>query len=549
MAGTGRRLGRYDLLGTIRRDGGDALYQAVDPASGRAVTLRTVPLARFAGCDAALERFRRDARAATRLTHPHIAAILASGEIDGTAYVATPRDEGRSLDDRLRGAAPLPWGEALAILTALLDALAWAHAGGVVHGGLNAAAIRLGADGAVVVGGFGLAALTAPDAAERDDLLAAGRLAEALLAGHEARPGVAALLDRVRSDAGLTGAAAFREAVHALAPPVAPPPRRRQWQPAALLIVLLAAGGLAWWHRSRLPPPPPPSPVVVDAPTTTPELPRDAVTEPPIAEPEAVEPAPPPPPPVPEPVPPPVQSPVPPPEPPPLSPELTPEPPTPPVAAIRSALRALPCALLSVDEVNGRVLVSGTVAGEAALPAVRDALEHAAAGWAHGLDVAVAAPGLCAPLALLAPAFAANAALAEPLRIGVSGGSLLHGGEPLILDLTAPAAPVQLRVDYFMADGSVVHLLPNPSEPGEPLDAGATRRLGERAAGGRSWSVGPPFGRELVLTIATPSPLFASPRPEVEPAAVYLADLKRALAASGRGSAALATALFITTAP
>lgn len=271
-------------------------------------------------------------------------------------------------------------------------------------------------------------------------------------------------------------------------------------------------------------------------------------------EPEALQPEPPPPVPVPEPVPPPAQFLAPQPdEPSPLPlelpPEPTPEPPRPPVAAVRSALGGFPCALLSVDEVNGRILVSGTVAGEAALPAVREALEHAAAGWAHGLDVAVAAPGLCAPLTLLAPAFAANAALAAPLRVGVSGGSLLHGGEPLILDLTAPAAPVQLRVDYFMADGNVVHLLPNPSEPGEALDAGAIRRLGERGAGGRSWSVGPPFGRELVLTIATPSPLFASPRPEVEPAAVYLADLKRSLAAAGGESAVLATALFITTAP
>jgi len=235
-----------------------------------------------------------------------------------------------------------------------------------------------------------------------------------------------------------------------------------------------------------------------------------------------------------------------------VPPEPTPEPDEParpPVETVRSALSALPCALLTVEALNGRLLVSGTVAGEAALPALQAALGRSAGGWEHGLDVAVAPPALCAPLSLLAAPLAANAALPAPLRVGTTAPGPLHAGDPLVLELLAPATPVHLRIDYFTTDGNVVHLLPNPLEPSGRLDAGASRRLGERAAGGRFWSVGPPFGQELVVALATPSPLFGTARPELEPAAVYLADLKRALAAAAPGAPALATALFIATAP
>ncbi|MBP2230525.1 hypothetical protein J2847_003830 [Azospirillum agricola] len=560
----GRRLGKYERLDGIRREDGDALYRAVDPDNGRVVTLRCVPLSRFAGRDTALERFRRDARAATRLIHPHIAAIQASGEIDGTAYVALPPEEGPRLDERLSGPGPLPWSEALAILSALLDALARAHHGGVVHGALHAAAIRLGTGGGLVVAGFGLAALHSPDATESDDLRSAGLLAKILLSGHDGRPGVAALLARIHGDgSGFTDAASFREAVRALAsPPDAPRPRHGLTFTAAVLVGLGVAGAFAWQQRFLVPLPDAtlPSPVGVPSPSAEarPAETPPAATSPPepeaVPEPSAPRPDPPPLPeeppeeaPAPEPVADPEPSSFP---PPPDTPSPTPrEPARPPVEAVRAALEPLPCALLTVEEVQGRLLISGTVAGEAALPAITEALARAASGWGHGLDVAVARPGLCGPLTLLAPAVAANVALEAPLSMGIAGGGTLHGGDPLTLDIGGPAAASRLQVDYFTSDGNVVHLLPNPLEPDGQLDAGAGRRLGERGAGGRFWSIGAPYGQELVVALATPSPLFTTPRPEVEPAVVYLADLKRALAAAGPDAAPLAVLRFIATAP
>ena len=101
---------------------------------------------------------------------------------------------------------------------------------------------------------------------------------------------------------------------------------------------------------------------------------------------------------------------------------------------------------------------------------------------------------------------------------------------------------------YALLD--LVHLLPNPSDSGTALAAGASRRLGDRADGGRHWTVGPPYGSELLLTIATTEPLFPTPRPEQEPAADYLAALVEALAAMPDDApTALAAARFITTGP
>ncbi|MGF7178000.1 DUF4384 domain-containing protein [Azospirillum doebereinerae] len=312
----------------------------------------------------------------------------------------------------------------------------------------------------------------------------------------------------------------------------------------AVLAGLTAVCALPWQSRAE---PSEPAPVTAATEAPAAPLPEPQRPEEP-APPEASPPVPQPPPPAPEsvvPVPPPETT---------SEPPVLEEPPSqdalrPPVEAVRSALNALPCALLAVEALNGRLLVSGTVAGEATLPTLHAALDRSAAGWEHGLDVAVAAPGLCAPLNLLAAPLAANTALPAPLRVKTSGPGRLHGGDPLVLDLLAPAAPVHLRIDYFTTDGNVVHLLPNPLEPGGHLDAGAARSLGERSAGSRFWSVGPPFGQELIVALATPSPLFGTARPELEPAAVYLADLKRALAAVAPGTPPVAAALFIATAP
>lgn len=522
--GAERRLGRYRLLDLIGRDGDARLHRALD-ANGREVSLWTVPLARLCADAAGLERFRHLATAAARLSHPAIPAILASGEHAGNAFVATTPAEGPTLAARLAG-GPLEWGEAVATLDRVLDALSAAHRAGVVHGALSADVVRHSGS-AAMISGFGRAALTAVQADRRDDLEAAARLTERILAGHGERPGVAALLANLRDGGTVPDAASLHLAVTGLTGvsgrlSAAAPARARRWPLWAGGMVL--AGGVAA------------ASVLIQ------HSPPSNLTERPAAETAAAPPTPAPPTPV-------------------LTPAPTPPASAPPanrqplVAEIAQALRAIPCALVTVEKTGGRLLVSGTVAGERAEAEVRETVETLAAGWDHGFDLANADARFCAPLGSVATALDANRGLAEPLAASVPEGPALSAGDRLVLEIRAPAHPVQLQVDYFTIDGSVVHLLPNPSDSAAALAAGASRRLGEKAGdgkpqSGRYWTIGPPFGTEMLLTIATAAPLFPTPRPEQEPAADYLAALADALATvPDDAPAPLADVRFIATGP
>lgn len=515
-----RRLGRYRLLDLIGRDGDARLHRALD-ANGQTVELWTVPLARLCADTAGVERFRQMATAAARLSHPAIPAVLASGEHAGTAFVATLPVEGRTLAARLDD-GPLPWDDAVATLDRALDALSAAHRAGVVHGALTADTIRHSGS-AAVVGGFGRAALTAARADRKDDLEAATRLTERILAGHEDRPAVAALLTDLRDGGSFPDVASLHIAVSGLTgaprPRAIAPVRSTRW-PLWAGGVVLAGGVVAAVTILNWPSPPR---TVADSPAT-----ESAAVAPPTPPPAA-------------------------------TPAAPPSPPSasrqPPVAEIAQALRTIPCALVTVEKTGGRLLVSGTVAGERVETEVRETVEALAAGWDHGFDLANADAQFCAPLGSVAMALDANRGLAEPLTASVLEGPDLSAGNPLVLEIRAPARPVQVQVDYFTIDGSVVHLLPNPSDSGAALAAGSSRRLGEKAGedkpqSGRYWTIGPPFGTEMLLTIATAAPLFPTPRPEQEPAADYLAALADALAAMPDDAPApLADAQFIATGP
>ncbi|MBK1837095.1 serine/threonine protein kinase [Azospirillum sp. YIM B02556] len=524
--GADRRLGRYRLLDLVEREGDARLHRAVD-MSGRMVALWAVPLARLCTDAGALERFRHMAAAAARLSHPVIPTILASGEHGGIAFVATMPADGPALGARLAD-GPLGREEALATLDRVLDALAAAHHVGVVHGALNADTIRH--SGAMtMVTGFGRAAPAAIQAGRRDDLSAAMRLTERLLTAHAGHPGVAALLTELRNG----GAGAFPDALslqRAVASvneaPVPPPPagpalsrRRPPWLGVMLLAGSALMGGLAVVAVSDRPLPSP-APLPVPSPGKTAEAATVATADPVL--PSTV-------------------------------PTTTAK--RPPVDAVAQALRSIPCALVGVEAVGGRLLASGTVAGEQAETEVRETVEALAAGWDHGFDLATADAQFCAPLGSVAAALDANRELADPLTATVPAGPALNAGEPLILEIRAPAHPVQLQVDYFTIDGTVVHLLPNPSDSHAALPAGASRRLGKDPGGEtgkseRSWTIGPPFGTEMLLTIATAAALFPTPRPEQESAADYLLALADALATiPADAPVPLADARFIVTGP
>lgn len=218
------------------------------------------------------------------------------------------------------------------------------------------------------------------------------------------------------------------------------------------------------------------------------------------------------------------------------------------LTALRAALSEFHCAELDVAiGTDQRVGISGLSAGDTDPDSLALLAQEFIAGQRAAVDLERVSPALCEPLTLIETLRAANAGAAIPLsiRFREPPGTPLNGGWDLVFDIAAPDFPAHLQVDYFTSDGDVIHLLPNPLETSGRVDSRAIRRLGDRGAGGRFWTIGPPFGHELIVVIASPIPLFSSPRPEAEAAASYLPALKQAL--DGAAPTALATARFVKT--
>jgi serine/threonine-protein kinase len=101
-------------------------------------------------------RFENVALAASSLSHPHIVAVLDSGDHDGTPYIVMERLSGRTLADVI-AAGPMPQAHVAAILDDVLSALAAAHAAGILHRDIKPANILFTDSGAVKVADFGIA--------------------------------------------------------------------------------------------------------------------------------------------------------------------------------------------------------------------------------------------------------------------------------------------------------------------------------------------------------------------------------------------------------
>ncbi len=369
-------------------------------------------------------------------------------------------------------------------------------------------------------------------------------------------------------------------------PSPTPPAAGRGRRPLALgagLLVLAAIGGLAWFElgrpqvsRSVVASSPPtiggnqPAPPASGAPTPTPPTPaapapapppRTAVAEaapppPPKAAPPAPQ-APEGPPPAPAPLkpqaataPPPVIAP--PPSPPPAeratgaaspAPVAASGPAAPPArvamlapdpAAIRTdveaAIRSARCAVpqFGVSDA-GHVSISGLVGAGAPENALRQAVAKAVPG--APIEWRVTAVGLvyCDALDLIRPiAQAGSPFLSLTLRDGITR---LKDNDPIIPVLGLPEFPAYLRIDYLSSDGTAEHPEPQPGD-GKPLVAGTT--VSTSLLG----TVGPPFGQDMIIAIASSVPVTTHFRANTaEPLASYVTALRAAIEeARGRGA-------------
>ena len=151
----GERVGPYVVLDFLGAGGMGEVYKVRDTRLDRTVAMKLLP--RASSMDpAALERFQREARAASALNHPRICTIHDSGQYYGQPFFVMELLEGHSLRDRISG-NPMPLPELLDTAVQITDALSAAHAKGIVHRDIKPANVFLTCDGQAKILDFGLA--------------------------------------------------------------------------------------------------------------------------------------------------------------------------------------------------------------------------------------------------------------------------------------------------------------------------------------------------------------------------------------------------------
>jgi serine/threonine-protein kinase len=150
----GARLGPYEIVAAIGAGGMGEVYKARDTRLDRTVAIKILPDS-LASDPQFRQRFDREARAISQLTHPHICTLYDVGESGGTAYLVMQHLEGETLEQRLKKGA-MPLNAALTIAIQVSDALSAAHRQGIVHRDLKPGNVMLTKSGAKLLD-FGLA--------------------------------------------------------------------------------------------------------------------------------------------------------------------------------------------------------------------------------------------------------------------------------------------------------------------------------------------------------------------------------------------------------
>lgn len=154
-----KKLGKYELRRELGKGAMGIVYEGFDPFIQRIVAVKTIQksLVEPSEMEEAFARFRREAQAAGRLSHPKIVAIYDYGEEGDLAYIAMEYVAGEELRGHLDAGEHFEIGDCLHVMLQLLDALDYSHRQGVIHRDIKPSNILITPEGNIKIADFGIA--------------------------------------------------------------------------------------------------------------------------------------------------------------------------------------------------------------------------------------------------------------------------------------------------------------------------------------------------------------------------------------------------------
>ncbi|MBT4089849.1 MAG: serine/threonine protein kinase, partial [Deltaproteobacteria bacterium] len=153
----GKSLGRYHILEQLGEGGMATVYKAYDTSVERDVAIKVIRTDQFVGGfeEQALTRFKREAKALTKLNHPNIVTVYDFGQFGNILYLVMEYIPEGTLKEKLT--IRLPWRKAFKLLLPIANALGFAHSQGIIHRDVKPDNILISPSGEPLLSDFGIA--------------------------------------------------------------------------------------------------------------------------------------------------------------------------------------------------------------------------------------------------------------------------------------------------------------------------------------------------------------------------------------------------------